>query len=165
MEEIWHQIMEFPNYMVSNYGNVLNTKKNKLMTIYKRKSYCLVKLSNNNIAQEKKVHRLVAQAFIPNPNGFCCVNHKDENPGNNNVENLEWCDHKYNNTYGNRTKRQGRKMQVPVLQYDKDMNLIAEYSSVNEAGAACKINPCNISNCLSGRQKTSGNYIWTYKTE
>ena len=56
-------------------------------------------------------------------------------------------------------------MQVPVLQYDKDMNLIAEYSSVNEAGAVCKINPCNISNCLSGRQQTSGNYIWAYKTE
>ena len=53
MEEIWHQVTGFPNYMVSNHGNVLNTKKNKLMTIYKRKSYCLVKLSNNNRAQEK----------------------------------------------------------------------------------------------------------------
>lgn len=88
----------------------MNTKKNKTMTIYTRKGYCLVKLSSNNKAVEKKVHRLVAEAFIPNPNNYDCVNHKDENPLNNNVENLEWCNHSYNNTYGTRIERQSKSI-------------------------------------------------------
>ena len=106
----WRIISGFPNYSVSNTGVIINTKKNKTITIYTRKGYCLVKLSSNNKAVEKKVHRLVAEAFIPNPNNYDCINHKDENPLNNNVENLEWCNHSYNNTYGTRIKRQSKSL-------------------------------------------------------
>ena len=106
----WRIISGFPNYSVSNTGVIINTKKNKTMTIYTRKGYCLVKLSSNNKAVEKKVHRLVAEAFIPNPNNYDCINHKDENPLNNNVENLEWCNYSYNNTYGTRIERQSKSL-------------------------------------------------------
>lgn len=106
----WRIIEGYPNYSVSNTGIVINTKKNKMMSIYIRKGYCHVKLSTHNKAAQKKVHRLVAEAFIPNPNNYDCINHKDENPLNNNVENLEWCNHSYNNTYGTRIERQSKSL-------------------------------------------------------
>lgn len=163
MEE-WKIIKEFPNYSVSNTGKVINIKRNKLMSIYKKENgYLVVKLSRSNQSFEKRVHRLVAQAFIPNINNLPHINHKDENPTNNNVDNLEWCDNQYNNTYGARCERQAKKLYKPVIQYDKNMNFIAEYPSINAAGESCNIKPFNISNCISGRQKTAGNYIWKYK--
>lgn len=106
----WKIIEDYPNYSVSNTGIIINTKKNKIMSIYIRKGYCHVKLSTHNKAAQKKVHRLVAEAFIPNPNNYDCINHKDENPLNNNVENLEWCNHSYNNTYGTRIERQSKSL-------------------------------------------------------
>lgn len=106
----WRIIEGYPNYSVSNTGIIINTKKNKIMSIYIRKGYCHVKLSTHNKAAQKKVHRLVAEAFIPNPNNYDCINHKDENPLNNNVENLEWCNHSYNNTYGTRIERQSKSL-------------------------------------------------------
>lgn len=106
----WKQIENFPNYSISNTGIVMNTKKNKQMTIYTRKGYSIVKLSINNKAKEMKVHRLVANAFIPNPNNFPCVNHKDENKSNNNIDNLEWCTYEYNNSYGTRIERQSKSL-------------------------------------------------------
>ena len=82
--EIWKTIKDFPNYEVSNFGNVKNSIKNKLMTISVRKNgYCVVKLSNNGISKECKVHRLVAIAFIDNPTNLPYINHKDENKTNN----------------------------------------------------------------------------------
>lgn len=106
----WRIIEGYPNYSVSNTGIIINTKKNKMMSIYIHKGYCHVKLSTHNKAAQKKVHRLVAKAFIPNPNNYDCINHKDENPLNNNVENLEWCNHSYNNTYGTRIERQSKSL-------------------------------------------------------
>lgn len=106
----WRIIEGYPNYSVSNTGIIINTKKNKMMSIYIRKGYCHIKLSTHNKAAQKKVHRLVAEAFIPNPNNYDCINHKDENPLNNNVENLEWCNHSYNNTYGTRIERQSKSL-------------------------------------------------------
>ena len=100
MEEKWKIIEEFPNYAVSNYGQIKNIKKNKMMTSYRTwNGYCVVKLCKNNHPKECRVHRLVATAFIANPNNYPCVNHKDENKENNIYSNLEWCDHQYNNTY------------------------------------------------------------------
>jgi hypothetical protein len=110
MKEEWKEIQDFPNYMISNIGRVWNKKKQRFMTIYHRKGYCLVKLSKDNQSKEMKVHRLVAIAFIPNPNNYDCINHKDENPENNCVDNLEWCNHQYNNTYGARIQKQSQTL-------------------------------------------------------
>lgn len=165
MEE-WRIIEEFPQYKVSNLGRVINTKKNKLMTITIRPNgYCTVKLSKNNTARERKVHRLVAIAFIPNPNNYDCINHKNEDKTDNRVENLEWCDHAYNNTYGTRIEKQKERIKKPIIQCDIEGNYINEFDSINDAANFLHILACNISNCLKGRQKSTpkGLYTWKYK--
>ncbi len=163
MIEEFKPIINFPNYEISNFGNVKNIKKNKLMTLYpKSNGYIVVKLSRDNKSFQCKVHRLVAIAFIDNLSNLPMVNHKDENKTNNHYSNLEWCDSLYNNTYGTRCQRQAEKKKVSIKQYSLDNVFIKEYVSVNEAGKETNNNPSNISNCLSGRTKTSGGYIWKY---
>ena len=110
------------------------------------------------------MHRLVAQAFIPNPDNLPEVNHRDEDKTNNCVENLEWCSHLYNMRFGTAIKRGAEKQSTPVLQIDKDTNeVIAEYPSTAEAGRQLKIWQGNISNCCRGRYKTTGGYKFVYK--
>ena len=125
MVEIWKSIENFPYYEVSNFGNVRSVdrvftdtlgrkvnRKGKLLKCDTNGRYKLVRLYN--ISQGKDiallVHRLVAQAFIPNPNNLPCVNHKDENPGNNDFRNLEWCTYKYNSNYGTIKQRLSKSL-------------------------------------------------------
>lgn len=111
--EIWKDVLGYEGlYQVSNLGNVksLNynhTKKTKLLKLSKdTHGYYIVPLCKNKKRRNMLVHRLVAIAFIPNPNNYPCVNHKKEFEINNNaVENLEWCTIAYNNMYGTHSKR------------------------------------------------------------
>ena len=109
--EVWKDIPGFENYQISNYGNVksLNygrTGKTKLLKpTISGKGYLQVRLSKFGKPNALLVHRLVAIAFIPNPDNLPHINHKDENKLNNNPNNLEWCDNSYNNNYGTRNKR------------------------------------------------------------
>lgn len=112
--EIWKDIKDFDRYQVSNYGNVKSfkhKKDGKLLKLIKQKNYLYVALSKNCKESRRLVHRLVAEAFIPNPDNLSEVNHKDENPMNNCVENLEWCTSKYNANYGTRNKRRAKPIQ------------------------------------------------------
>ena len=119
--------------------------------------YPMVCLCKNGKNTTRRVHRLVAEAFIPNPNALPEINHIDEDKTNCAAYNLEWCDHKYNINYGARTEKTCR----PVSMYSCNMELIKTYPSLREA---CRDNdfrcPGNISNVLNGKAKTAYGYVW-----
>lgn len=109
MEEIkeeWRDIKGYEGlYQVSNFGRVWSNITNRIMKQKLSSEYFQIGLSKNNKQTFYCIHRLVAQAFIRNPNNYPCINHKDENKYNNISSNLEWCTYKYNNNYGTRLKR------------------------------------------------------------
>lgn len=115
MEEMWKDIVGYEGlYEVSSEGNIRTTKrqgsKGGLLKIsvsdkYAVK-YCYVRLRKNGMQKSFWIHRLVAETFIPNPLGLPQVNHKDQNPSNNSVDNLEWCTMEYNMNYGTIRERQ-----------------------------------------------------------
>lgn len=112
MMEQWKPIDEFPIYSVSNYGRVRNdTTGNILLGSYDRDGYRQVIICYGGKQYNRRVCRLVAIAFIPNPENLPQVNHKDEDKENDYVYNLEWCTAQYNNTYGHRTSKTRRKVQ------------------------------------------------------
>lgn len=169
--EFWMDISEYDGqYKISTYGNVKN-KYGKLFSLQSdRYGYKSVLLRKNGKQKRNMVHRLVISSFVPNPYGLPEVNHKDENPPNNRVENLEWCTHKYNINYGNRNAKVSAILKeviksTPVVQYDKDMSLIGEFRSTREAGRQTGVSQGGICKVCSGKRKTAGGYIWRYKKE
>lgn len=161
--EIWKSINE--NYEISSYGNVKNSKtKNILKGSIDSKGYVFVKLNKKYY----KVHRLVAESFIPNPLNLPQVNHKDENKKNNAVENLEWCTLPYNINYGSRSKRVSQsltngKTSKCILQFDLNNNLVNEYPSMHEAARLLKIKVGGISMCCRNKSKTAYGFVWRFK--
>lgn len=99
----------------------------------KKKKYQRVALMSNGHSSTKLVHRLVANAFIANPFGLPCINHKDEDPTNNNVNNLEWCTWEYNDNYGNHGKRISNEHSKEIAQYTTDGTKIKTYKNAFEA--------------------------------
>ena len=106
----WKIIEGFTDYKVNENGEVYSIKRNKILKQYEKKNYLGVYLYQDNKRKFRLAHRLVANAFIPNPNNLPQINHKDENSKNNNVENLEWCTQKYNNNYGTYKERLRKRM-------------------------------------------------------
>lgn len=96
--EIWKDVIGYEGlYQVSNFGRVLGVKRKKILTPRDvGNKYMSVVLSKNDVMKNKKVYRLAAQAFIPNPENKLCINHIDNKPENNNLNNLEWCTYKEN---------------------------------------------------------------------
>lgn len=136
--ETWKVIPGYSNYKISNLGKIKSIphkRKNSYDRFANKEVIMRTKLSggykqvelidDNNNHKLLYVHRLVAITFIPNPNNYPCVNHKDENKVNNNVENLEWCSVSYNNKYGDRAKKVGEKIRRYVYLYEvKNDNLL-----------------------------------------
>jgi hypothetical protein len=109
-KEIWKPIDNYLNYMVSNFGRIKNinyrgTGKTKFIKGTKHNNYTYITLSKNNKLKAYLLHRLVAEAFIPNPENKPCINHKDCNRQNNRADNLEWCTQKENIQYMDKLKR------------------------------------------------------------
>ena len=103
--EIWKKIEGYENYSVSTYGRVRNDKLNIIMKTKSHFNYEIVRLISNGERKPVRVHRLVAQTFLPNPDNLPQVNHIDEDKTNNHVENLEWCTSKQNINHGTRNER------------------------------------------------------------
>ena len=160
--EIWKDIKEYEGlYQVSNEGNVKSLQNNKeknLKPVSDKYGYLHVILCKNCEHKNYFIHRLVAAAFIPNPYNLPQVNHKDEDRHNNNVNNLEWCDAKYNINYGTRNLKssisQGKKVKCI------ETNVI--YNSTKDAERQTGINQSNIVKACKGKYKTSGKYHWEY---
>ena len=137
IKEIWKPIDGFENYEVSNLGRVKSLKYGKILKPQNNgNGYLFVHLCRNGKSKQFCVHRLVATAFIPNPKGFKQVNHRDEVKTNNCVENLEFCNAKYNNSYGTRMEKVAAALSkvVEASKYPDFRTIKLRFASTNEAG-------------------------------
>ena len=171
-QEEWKPIPGYEGlYEISNYGRVRSYKrssKGKILSPCKDGSgYLFVILCKDGKTKLRRMHRLVAEAFIPNPNNFPQVNHMDECKENNYFGNLEWCSPAYNISYGTRTRRMAEKNSKPVVQLDKKGNFISEFESLTEASKITDIVISSICCCCNHKPgyKLAGGFLWIYKDE
>lgn len=166
MKEIWEKIEKFENYEVSNLGNVRSFIKEKNGVVLKpqknKKGYYQVLLYKNKKPHPKRLHRLVAQAFIPNPENKPQVNHIDGNKLNNCVNNLEWCTNSENQIHAYKNGLEKPKTQRKIRQYDIDGNYIKSFDYIRNAQKELNIDESSISKCCRGERKSAGGYIWKY---
>lgn len=175
---MWKDVKNFEGlYQVSDDGQVKSVKRIKrnnagYQEVNERirkltpdkDGYLRVCLSKNNKHYLRTVHRLVAEAFIPNPDNYPVINHKDENKQNNNVENLEWCTVRYNTLYGEGMLKMAMT-QGKVVEQLKNNKVINEYYSTYEASRQTGVPQPNIHKVCSGKRRTAGGYEWRYKDE
>lgn len=156
------KIANYPNYLISKEGQVYSTKTNKIKLSQKNQNgYCRIELLNENEKKKFYIHRLVAEAYIPNPNNYNQVNHKDLNKHNNNVNNLEWCSEAMNMQHNADNKPENSR-KVIQLDLDDDNKIIRTYNSIKEASEKTDINKTSIIHCCSGKYKKAGEYKWKY---
>lgn len=182
MEEIWKDIKGYEGlYQISNYGNIISKriwvgrtfiqKEKKIKPTIAKNGYLRVTLSKENKCKYVNIHRLVAEAFIPNPNKYPCINHIDGNKLNNNLKNLEWCSHSYNlkEAYrlGLHKSHKGAESyrSKKILQYDLNGNFIKEWDYMMQITEVLGYDYTNISKCCNGIYKKSKGYIWKYKED
>jgi hypothetical protein len=172
MEE-WRVINSFPNYSISNFGNIMNNKTNKLMKINDKGGYYHISLKNGEKRKNMKVHRLVALEFIPNPENKTDVNHEDKNKLNNNISNLTWMTRKENNQHKSIGLIYKSNKNKPINRLDKITGEILEnYNSIEDAGTWVFDNNFTsnshngrnaIGNCVNGLSNTAYGFRWEYK--
>lgn len=164
MNTNWMPIKGYESlYEVSDRGEVRSLcgryGKNKILKqSVGSKGYLLVTLCDRGKQKTVNVHRLVATAFIPNPNSFPCVNHKDEDKTNNSVSNLEWCSYYRNNVYGHRLSKSSAKRSIPVRCVETGEIYPSAYAAQRETG----IRQSGICNCCHGKLKTTGGFHWEF---
>ena len=175
MKEIWKDIKGYEGlYQVSNLGRIKRLKhkrfdRNQILperlvkvSYPKNNWYPYVSLCKNGKYVSKCIHRLVASAFIPNPNNYPVINHKDGNKQNNAIDNLEWCSYSHNNKEAYRLKLNNGTAKT-TIQYDKKGNFIKEWFSTRIAEKELNIANGKISACCIGKRNIAGGYIWKYK--
>lgn len=183
MEEIWKDIEGYDGlYQVSNTGRVRSFIKWKdrisetpriLKQARQKTGYLFVGLSKDSNVKYERIHRLVAKAFLDNPENKPEVNHIDGDKTNNNLFNLEWATRSENGKHSYRmglnwfSEKQYEKImeRAKPVQQTKNGNVIGEYESAADAHRKTGICRQNISKCCSGTLKTAGGYCWRYKNE
>ena len=176
-KEIWKDIKGYEGYYrISNKGRVWSVERlNKgrhfggreiMPKIDSRKRYT-VELSKDGKTRTTVLARLVAMAFVPNPDAatMTYVNHKDENPANNCADNLEWCTHRYNCRYGTRIERIKAAQNMAVMQYTLSGEFVAEYGSMHIAAEAIGKDAGHICDCCLGNRSRAYGFFWRYKDD
>ena len=168
MVERWRPIVGFPDYLISDFGRVKSLSRDYkygshgdliLKISFRKNGYGKVDLYRDRKAFTKSIHRLVAEAFIPNPNNLPEVNHKDEDKANNFASNLEWCTTLYNNNYGSHCQKLSESVSRKVAQYSIDGELLEIWDSATVAAKRLNIVRQGISRaCKTGL--SAGGYKW-----
>lgn len=164
-KEAWKDVVGYEGlYKVSNFGNVYSCYVNRnLKPGTHRDGYKFVILTKNKQEKYETVHRLVAEAFIPNPYHLPVVNHKDEDPSNNSVYNLEWCTQQYNATYNDVHIKRGESLSKTIYAYDKTGRLHRVYSAGKNLANDLNMTESNISTVCNSDYRTYGGYVLSYK--
>lgn len=172
MEKI---IKEYPAYKISKQGKVFSCFKLKtsiqtnewreLKQVYDKScGYMIVTLvDGKGKRQNKRVHRLLMEAFVPNPNNYPQINHIDGNKLNNSLSNLEWCSGSHNTRHAISLGLMKPVNEKTVEQYTLNGVFVNEFKSIHEAGRQTGIAWQNISKVCLGKRKSAGKYYWKYK--
>jgi hypothetical protein len=145
-------------YSITSCGKVYShISKRFLSASNNGEGYLFVRLSKGE-ARKAYIHRLVAEAYIPNPNNYPVINHKDENPSNNNIKNIEWCTVRYNNNYG--TCKERAAVSKGKKTYCVEQNRV--FKSTAEASRETGVNRAHIWACCNGFRKKAGGFHWQH---
>lgn len=177
MFENWKDVVGYEGlYQVSDKGNVKSLKSNSPKLLKQSPTNCgymKVQLYQNGKGKMLYVHRLVAKAFLPNPQQKEEINHLDGNKANNVLSNLEWTSRSENQLHAiNIGLRESSPMtgrygalnhnSKAIIQKDLNGNIIAKWDSIASAARSISCSPSQISNCLCGRKKTAKGFLWEY---
>lgn len=176
MDELWKPVVNFENeYWISDYGRLWSIKKQRFLKAYKLDNWGHVgfSLCKNGVVYKKYVHRIMAEAFVPNPNNYPIVRHIDDDPSNNIIDNLAWGTNKdntwdsiYNGTFVGFTNEDREKAwkacRVPIVATHLKTGAIFEFEGVGIASRALKICRTGISKVLTGVKKECCGYSFTY---
>lgn len=166
MADEWRDIPGYEGlYQVTRDGKVRNSRNgNRLYGNVNSHGYIVVSLSRDGKKKDCKLHRVLAMAFIPNPNDFDCINHKDGDKLNNSLANLEWCTKGYNNRHA-REVLGVSSVAKPVCQTTIDGDFLALWTNMETAAKSVGITQPCIVDCCEGRAKTAGGFAWNYAGE
>ena len=176
MREEWGDIENYKGlYQVSSWGNVKSLERMKwngrgyykiperiLKPQKNGRGYLQVVLCQDGKRKWHLIHRLVGQAFIPNPNNLPQINHISEDKEDNRISNLEWCTCKENINHGTHNQRAAESKSKPIFGVDRVTGLIAEFPSAIDAERQLGIDHSHICRCLKGKQKSAGGFYWYY---
>lgn len=179
MEEIWKDIYGYEGlYQVSNQGRIKSLPKKDGFYLTPERflqggisnNYRCVTLCKNGKQKSFSIHRLVAKAFVPNPDNLPQINHKDENKLNNRYDNLEWCTSAYNVNYGNCISKRAKTQRDSKCQINNPASSVKircfenneVYPSIREAERQLNIDGSCISKVCRGKRKQVGGYTFSY---
>lgn len=159
----WREVKEYANYEVNQFGEIRHKKRKKILKPRSNNGgYQYVNFKINGKNTNFAVHRIVANAFIPNPNGYTEVNHKDYDKTNNYVNNLEWVSSSQNKQHSYLKKENKKSRGKAVNQYTKDGVFIKTFETITDAAEELGCCVAAISNCCLGRAKTSQGFRWSF---
>ena len=147
-------------YAVTSCGKVYSYKRKKFLKPQRDGSgYLKVNLYKNGEQKTYRIHKLVQEAYLSNPNNLPCVNHKDENKENNALPNLEWCTYEYNINYGSHNEKSAKSRGKPVYCEELNRTFESRAAAARELG----LDSSNISSCCNGKLKTTGGYHFRHQ--